>query len=24
MLEFVNIKSIRMYDQLIHEHYVEW
>ena len=23
MLEFVNIKSIRMYDQLIHEHYVE-
>ena len=24
MLEFVNIKSIRLYDQLIHEHYVEW
>src|ERR671913_652365 len=23
MLEFVNIKSIRLYDQLIHEHYVE-
>ncbi|HET9806693.1 MAG TPA: NAD-dependent succinate-semialdehyde dehydrogenase [Nitrososphaeraceae archaeon] len=23
MLEFVNIKSIRFYDQLIHEHYVE-
>jgi len=23
MIEFVNIKSIRMYDQLIHEHYVE-
>ena len=21
--EFVNIKSIRLYDQLIHEHYVE-
>jgi acyl-CoA reductase-like NAD-dependent aldehyde dehydrogenase len=23
MLEFVNVKSIRLYDQLIHEHYVE-
>ena len=23
MLEFVNIKSVRLYDQLIHEHYVE-
>ena len=23
MLAFVNIKSIRLYDQLIHEHYVE-
>jgi acyl-CoA reductase-like NAD-dependent aldehyde dehydrogenase len=23
MLEFVNIKSIRFYDQLIHNHYVE-
>jgi succinate-semialdehyde dehydrogenase/glutarate-semialdehyde dehydrogenase/succinyl-CoA reductase len=23
MLEFVNIKSIRLYDRLIHEHYVE-
>jgi acyl-CoA reductase-like NAD-dependent aldehyde dehydrogenase len=23
MLEFVNIKSIRLYDELIHEHYVE-
>ena len=23
MLEFVNIKSIRLYDQLINEHYVE-
>jgi len=23
MLEFVNIKSIRFYDQLIHHHYVE-
>jgi len=23
MLEFVNIKSIRLYDQLLHEHYVE-
>jgi succinate-semialdehyde dehydrogenase/glutarate-semialdehyde dehydrogenase/succinyl-CoA reductase len=23
MLEFINIKSIRFYDQLIHEHYVE-
>ena len=23
MLEFVNIKSVRFYDQLIHNHYVE-
>ena len=23
MLEFVNIKSVRFYDQLIHHHYVE-
>ena len=23
MLEFVNIKSVRFYDQLIHQHYVE-
>jgi acyl-CoA reductase-like NAD-dependent aldehyde dehydrogenase len=23
MLEFVNIKSIRFYDQLVHQHYVE-
>ena len=23
MLEFVNIKSIRFYDQLVHEHHVE-
>ena len=23
MLEFVNIKSIRFYDQLIHDHHVE-
>jgi succinate-semialdehyde dehydrogenase/glutarate-semialdehyde dehydrogenase/succinyl-CoA reductase len=23
MLEFVNIKSIRFYDELIHQHYVE-
>lgn len=24
MLEFVNIKSVRFYDQLIHTHHVEW
>jgi hypothetical protein len=24
MLEFVNVKSIRFYDQLIYEHHVEW
>ena len=24
MLEFVNIKSVRFYDQLIHNHHVEW
>ena len=23
MLEFVNIKSIRFYDELVHHHYVE-
>jgi succinate-semialdehyde dehydrogenase/glutarate-semialdehyde dehydrogenase/succinyl-CoA reductase len=23
MLEFVNIKSVRFYDQLVHQHYVE-
>ena len=23
MLEFVNIKSVRFYDQLIHDHHVE-
>jgi succinate-semialdehyde dehydrogenase/glutarate-semialdehyde dehydrogenase/succinyl-CoA reductase len=23
MLEFVNIKSIRFYDQLVHEHHLE-
>jgi acyl-CoA reductase-like NAD-dependent aldehyde dehydrogenase len=23
MLEFVNIKSIRFYDQLVHQHHVE-
>jgi acyl-CoA reductase-like NAD-dependent aldehyde dehydrogenase len=23
MLEFVNIKSVRFYDQLVHNHYVE-
>jgi len=23
MLEFVNVKSVRFYDQLIHNHYVE-
>ena len=23
MLEFVNVKSVRMYDELIHDHHVE-
>jgi hypothetical protein len=23
MLEFVNIKSVRFYDQLVHQHYIE-
>jgi hypothetical protein len=23
MLEFVNIKSVRFYDQLVHQHHVE-
>jgi acyl-CoA reductase-like NAD-dependent aldehyde dehydrogenase len=23
ILEFVNIKSVRFYDQLVHQHYVE-
>jgi len=23
MLEFVNIKSVRLYDQLVHDHHVE-